>query len=203
MLSRIVTRSVGLVAMLSLPQLACSHDPKPHDPSAQSMTDEAGSAPERPIPPAPPTPMPGPKKHHPPHLRTEEAAREAANTQDPNKDDVYAKAVDAAVAPTTPPPLPKDNSRVNRVNNGEVGLTAEQQGSSRSDVELTRKIRKAVTDDKALSVYAHNVKIITRDGKVVLKGPVRSEGEREIVEAHAAKIAGAPQVTSSLEVEPK
>lgn len=96
-----------------------------------------------------------------------------------------------------------DNSRVNRVNDGDVGVTADQQGNSRADIEITRKIRKSITDNKKLSIYAHNVKIITRDGRVVLKGPVRSEAERNTIEMVAAKVAGAANVTSGIQVQPK
>lgn len=96
-----------------------------------------------------------------------------------------------------------DNSRVNRVNNGDVGLTADQQGNSKSDIEITRKIRRSITSNDQLSTYAHNVKIITRDGRVVLKGPVRSEAERKIIEDTAVNVAGVTNVTSGLEIKAK
>ena len=54
--------------------------------------------------------------------------------------------------------------------------------------------------DKSLSTYAHNVKIITQDGKVTLKGPVRSQDEKTNVEAKAAAIAGDGNVTSEIEI---
>ena len=57
--------------------------------------------------------------------------------------------------------------------------------------------------DKSLSTYAHNVKIITQNGVVTLKGPVRSEEEKQAVEAKAKEIAGPGKVTSDLEVKPK
>jgi osmotically-inducible protein OsmY len=56
--------------------------------------------------------------------------------------------------------------------------------------------------DKSLSTYAHNIKIITRDGKVTLKGPVRSEDEKAAIEAKAATVAGADNVTDQLTVAP-
>jgi osmotically-inducible protein OsmY len=56
--------------------------------------------------------------------------------------------------------------------------------------------------DKSLSTYAHNVKIIARDGMVTLKGPVRSEEEKRVVETKANEVAGANKVTSQLEVKP-
>ncbi|RZA27232.1 MAG: BON domain-containing protein [Proteobacteria bacterium] len=96
-----------------------------------------------------------------------------------------------------------DNSRVNRLNNGDVGVTADQQGNSKSDIEITRKIRKTITDNKELSTYAHNVKIITREGRVVLKGPVRSEAERLTIEDTAVTVAGAGNVSSGIEIKAK
>jgi hyperosmotically inducible periplasmic protein len=58
-------------------------------------------------------------------------------------------------------------------------------------------------DNKELSTYAHNVKIITRNGIVTLKGPVRSQDEKKVVESQAAQIAGADKVKSALSVAPK
>jgi osmotically-inducible protein OsmY len=57
--------------------------------------------------------------------------------------------------------------------------------------------------DKGLSTYAHNVKIITQDGMVTLKGPVRSEEEKKAIESKAAEVAGGDKITSQLEVKPK
>jgi osmotically-inducible protein OsmY len=57
--------------------------------------------------------------------------------------------------------------------------------------------------DKSLSTYAHNVKIITQNGRVTLKGPVRSEDEKKTVEAKATEVAGENKVTSELDIKPK
>ena len=56
--------------------------------------------------------------------------------------------------------------------------------------------------DKSLSTYAHNVKIIAQDGKVALKGPVRSEDERTNIASKAAAVAGDSNVTNELTVAP-
>jgi len=82
-------------------------------------------------------------------------------------------------------------------------ITADQQGNSRSDIETTRKIRRAVVMKKSLSGYAHNVKIITLNGHVTLKGAVRSEAERNIINDKAVRIAGSGNVTNELEVVTK
>lgn len=105
-------------------------------------------------------------------------------------------------------PLPQgqqpasDNSKTNQGDAGAGATTADQQKSNPADRETTRKIRSALMKDKSLSTYAHNIKIISRDGKVTLKGPVRSEDEKAAIEAKAATVAGADNVTDELSVAP-
>ncbi|HEY3835697.1 MAG TPA: BON domain-containing protein [Bryobacteraceae bacterium] len=92
-----------------------------------------------------------------------------------------------------------DNTKMNK---GEV-TTADQQKMNLSDRELTQKIRKAVIADKSLSTYAHNVKIISQNGSVTLKGPVRSDDEKKTIVAKAVEIAGGhDKVTDELTVKP-
>jgi len=79
-------------------------------------------------------------------------------------------------------------------------LTADQQKMNPADEELTRRIRRSVMDDETLSMYAHNVKIISRDGVVTLKGAVRTEKEKETVAAKARAIAGSDRVSDELTV---
>lgn len=80
--------------------------------------------------------------------------------------------------------------------------TADNQANAQSDRMTTAKIRKAITSDKTLSTYAHNVKIITLNGAVTLKGPVKSDEEKEKVAAMAANIVSANKVTDELTVKP-
>jgi len=101
----------------------------------------------------------------------------------------------------TQQPAP-DNSKTNKRDRDKASPTADQQKMSPTDRELTRKIRAALHQDKSMSIYAHNIKIITQDGKVTLKGPVRTEKEKADVEAKAASVAGATNVTSQIEVAP-
>jgi osmotically-inducible protein OsmY len=70
-----------------------------------------------------------------------------------------------------------------------------------ADRDTTQKIRKAIIGDKTLSTYAHNVKIFAHDGKVTLRGPVRSEDEKRTVNDMAAAIVGADNVTNELTVQ--
>lgn len=92
-----------------------------------------------------------------------------------------------------------DNTRTNK----EQGVTAEQQKNTPSDRETTRQIRRALVKDDSLSTYAHNIKIITQNGTVTLKGPVTSEEEKMAVEAKAKEVAGVANVSNQLEVVPK
>lgn len=95
-----------------------------------------------------------------------------------------------------------DNSKTNQRDRDKSAATADRQKMSAEDRELTRKIRAAVTADKSLSTYAHNVKIITRDGKVTLKGPVRSDQEKSAVLSKAMEIAGEGNVSDEMDVAP-
>jgi hyperosmotically inducible protein len=92
-----------------------------------------------------------------------------------------------------------DNTKKNR---DQSVPTADQQKINTSDRDIAQQIRKAVIADKSLSTYAHNVKIIAQDGKVTLRGPVRSEREKSDVEAKAATVVGENNVTCLIEVKP-
>ena len=81
--------------------------------------------------------------------------------------------------------------------------TADQQKANAADLKTTQEIRKSIMADKGLSMYAHNVKVITQDGKVTLRGPVRSAGEKANVESKAAAVAGKENVTSRIDVAAK
>lgn len=94
-----------------------------------------------------------------------------------------------------------DNTANNKGSQSPGSITADQQKNDRTDRVLTQQIRKAVIGDKSLSTYGHNVKIISRNGAVTLKGPVRSEEERKAIVAKAEQIAGAGNVTDQLSVK--
>ncbi len=80
--------------------------------------------------------------------------------------------------------------------------TASTATQNKADRELTQQIRKAIVSDKSLSTQAHNVKILTRDGTVTLKGQVKTDDEKKAVEDKATSIAGNGKVTSELTVGP-
>jgi len=106
------------------------------------------------------------------------------------------------VLPATAQQTPPDNTKVNKVDRAKGAVTADQQKETPADRELTKKIRQAVMGDKSLSMYAHNVKIVTINGEVTLKGPVRSEQEKTTIVAKATEIAGAGKVTNEITVAP-
>jgi len=108
-----------------------------------------------------------------------------------------ASAVPAPAFAQQPAP---DNTKVNTRDRAASQPTADQQRNDRSDVAITRDIRRAIVNDKALSTYAHNVKIITRQGQVTLKGPVRTDEEKRAVESKATEIAGAGHVNSEVSI---
>jgi hyperosmotically inducible periplasmic protein len=95
-----------------------------------------------------------------------------------------------------------DNTKTNRGDADKNVTTADQQKMNEADRKTTKQIRAALTADKALSTYAHNIKIITRNGMVTLKGPVRSEDEKSAIQAKAEQVAGASSVTNNLTVAP-
>jgi osmotically-inducible protein OsmY len=95
-----------------------------------------------------------------------------------------------------------DNTKVNKADQAKGGVTADQQSESAADRDLAKKIRQSVVGDKSLSTYAHNVKIVARDGQVTLKGPVRSEAEKTSIATKATEIAGAGKVSNEMTVAP-
>ena len=95
-----------------------------------------------------------------------------------------------------------DNSKTNQRDRNKSSATADKQKMSPEDRELTRKIRAAITGDKSLSTYAHNIKILAQDGKVTLKGPLRSDEEKIAVLSKALGIAGEGNVTDQMVVAP-
>jgi hyperosmotically inducible periplasmic protein len=98
---------------------------------------------------------------------------------------------------------PADNTTVNQRDRNSNEPTADQQKNNLSDRDITQQIRRAIVKDKSLSTYAHNVKVITQNGQVTLKGPVRSDEEKRAIEAKATEIAGENKVTSELDIKPK
>ena len=96
--------------------------------------------------------------------------------------------------------VPPDNTGRNERDRNEAAVTPMDQSNDPKDVELTQKIRKVVVSDDALSMNAHNVKIVSANGVVTLRGPVNSPEEKAKIEAAAKQAAGASNVRNELEV---
>ena len=107
----------------------------------------------------------------------------------------------SAETPATPPAqTAPDNTRVNVRDRGGATLTPGDQSENRVDRDLTQRIRKAIMADKSLSTTAKNIKIVTVNGAVTLRGPVKNLHEKEAIEAKAQQIAGVTNVENQLEV---
>jgi hyperosmotically inducible periplasmic protein len=99
------------------------------------------------------------------------------------------------------PQAQPDNTRNNKGDANKGAMTADQQKETAADRELAKKIRKSIASDSSLSTYAHNIKVIVRDGAVTLKGPVNTEAEKTAIEQKASDIAGAGKVTNEITVK--
>ena len=108
-----------------------------------------------------------------------------------------------AQEPNSQTPAASDNTKTNQRDRSANEPTADQQKDNRSDRDITQQIRQSIVKDKSLSTYGHNVKVITQNGQVTLKGPVKSEDEKKAIEAKAAEVAGENKVSSELNVKPQ
>ena len=95
---------------------------------------------------------------------------------------------------------PADNSGKNVRDRQNSTMTPGDQSNAKSDMAITQAIRKAVVADKGLSTNAHNVKIITKDGVVTLRGPVKTAEEKNTIAAKAEGAAGVKSVDNQLEI---
>lgn len=95
-----------------------------------------------------------------------------------------------------------DNTSANKRDRNPSEATADQQKMNSSDTDLTKNIRSAIVSDKSLSTYAHNIKIISQNGAVTLKGPVKSDEEKKAIIAKAAAVVGSQdKITDQISVK--
>lgn len=93
-----------------------------------------------------------------------------------------------------------DNTRINARDRGNQTLTPGDQGNNRADVTTTSAVRRALVKSD-MSTTARNIKIITTNGRVTLRGPVKTEAEKARIEALAKAAAGANAVDNQLDVK--
>jgi hyperosmotically inducible protein len=121
--------------------------------------------------------------------------------------DLVLIAVLGALSPASPSSRPSEqspeNAQPNYPSKSPSAASADQQAQSTKDRELARKIRRSVVTDKSLSIRAHNIKIIAKNGTVTLRGAVRSDQEKNAVTAKAIQIAGANNVKDEISVKRK
>lgn len=110
------------------------------------------------------------------------------------------KAEDLSPKETADAAKEPDNTARNMRDRDGTTPTPLDQGSSKYDTEITAAIRKQIMELENVSVYAQNVKIITQNGKVTLRGPVRSAEEKRIIDEIASGVVRRDQVDSQLEV---
>jgi hyperosmotically inducible protein len=79
-------------------------------------------------------------------------------------------------------------------------VTASEQGRLPNDILITQRIRQALVKDKKLSTYGKNVKIITINGRVTLKGPVDSTIEEASILQKARAVAGKSSIVNQLSI---
>jgi osmotically-inducible protein OsmY len=107
------------------------------------------------------------------------------------------RSADETASQTTVAP---DNSGVNVRDRNDQTKTAGDQSESEADRTISQNIRQALTSDDSLSTNGKNVKVITVDGKVTLRGPVKSDQEKSAVAAKAQQVAGVKNVDNQLEI---
>jgi hyperosmotically inducible protein len=94
-----------------------------------------------------------------------------------------------------------ENTEINVRDKGNTTLTPEDQKETESDIKITADIRQAIIKNKSLSVNAQNVKIITRNGVVTLRGPVESKKESKKIKKIAKHTPGVLKVDNQLEIK--
>lgn len=94
-----------------------------------------------------------------------------------------------------------DNAKKNERDQANNAPTPMDQGNDERDLEITREIRRQVIAQPNFSINAQNVKIITQDGNVTLRGPVETVEEKATIERLARSQAGVNKFVSELEVK--
>lgn len=123
----------------------------------------------------------------------------------------FSLAVFACERKTEPAPAPSsvsrsadaDNTANNKVDRDSATKTPVDQSNSKTDIDITASIRRAIMADKSMSVNAQNCKIITEAGVTTLRGPVESQAEKDAIEAKARAVPGVTRIDNQLEVKSK
>ena len=93
-----------------------------------------------------------------------------------------------------------DNTNINERDRNKQALTPMDQSNTKADIKVTQAIRKSLME-KEMSTNAKNIKIITRNGHVTLRGPVASAAEKMEIAKLAKAVPGIKKVSNQLEVK--
>lgn len=109
---------------------------------------------------------------------------------------------DTRVDSTTTAPPAKDNTAVNERDRHTVLKTPLDQANNQADIDITAKIRKEIMAHDDFSLNAQNVKVMTENGHVTLRGPVTTAAERDSIDKIAKDVAGNDKVDNQLDIAP-
>jgi hypothetical protein len=200
------------VALLCLSAAACSHESRPAETAGTETTEDravsANATSTSTDPALTPASYEGKRadareSSTPPRageLSPTPAPSPATGTSPSNAPATTAPAANSPTA-TTEPAYQPDNTKMNERDRSSAALTPMDQGNGEADLKLTQQIRQAVMADNKLSFTAKNIKIITKDGKVTLRGPVKTAEERAAIEADARRAAGTAPIDNQIEVK--
>ena len=96
-----------------------------------------------------------------------------------------------------------DNTAINERDRSGDTKTSGDQSNSSADLKITQAIRQALMKEPSLSTTAKNIKVITADGHVTLRGPVKTTQEKAKIDQLARSAAGGAQIDDQLEVTNK
>jgi osmotically-inducible protein OsmY len=103
-------------------------------------------------------------------------------------------------ASTTTTTSAQDNTGTNARDRNAASVTPMSQGNDMADIQTTANVRKALMADDTLSTNAKNVKVVTANGTLTLRGPVNTAAEKQTIEAKARSLAGANTVDDQIDV---
>jgi osmotically-inducible protein OsmY len=103
--------------------------------------------------------------------------------------------------PVAAPARDADNTAMNKRDSSNATTLPTDQSNAKSDLQVAAAVRKAITSDKSLSTLAHNVKVVTQNGEVTLRGPVKTADEKSRVAQLATNTAGVTRVNNELDIK--
>ena len=94
-----------------------------------------------------------------------------------------------------------DNTAINERDRSSDTQTSGDQSNSPADLKITQAIRQALMKDSELSTTAKNIKVITANGQVTLRGPVKNAQEKAKIDQLAKSAAGGAHIDDQLDVK--